>query len=106
MKLLLTGGTGFFGRALIRYLNQDYKTVEIYILSRNPGRFIAEYPHLNANDSVKFLKGDIQQRDSLPWDKSFTHVLHAATDSTIGPSHSPLKRYEQILYVTRNILEL
>ena len=106
MKLLLTGGTGFFGRALIRYLNHDYKTVEIYILSRNPGRFIAEYPHLNANDSVKFLKGDIQQRDSLPWDKSFTHVLHAATDSTIGPSLSPLKRYEQIVDGTRNILDL
>lgn len=36
----------------------------------------------------------------------FTHVLHAAADSTIGPTLSPLKRYDQIVDGTRNILDL
>ncbi|MEB3353745.1 MAG: NAD(P)-dependent oxidoreductase, partial [Cyanobacteriota bacterium] len=48
----------------------------------------------------------IQQRDTLPWGHSFTHVLHAATDSTIGPSLTPLQRYDQIVEGTRNILDL
>ena len=33
-------------------------------------------------------------------------MLHAATDSTIGPQLSPLKRYEQIVDGTKNILDL
>jgi dTDP-glucose 4,6-dehydratase len=33
-------------------------------------------------------------------------VLHAATDSTIGPSLTPLQRYDQIVEGTRNILDL
>jgi UDP-glucuronate decarboxylase len=37
---------------------------------------------------------------------SFTHVQHAAADSTIGPTLSPLKRYDQIVDGTRNILDL
>jgi UDP-glucuronate decarboxylase len=33
-------------------------------------------------------------------------VLHAATDSTLGPSLSPLQRFQQILEGTTNILDL
>jgi dTDP-glucose 4,6-dehydratase len=69
-------------------------------------RFLALYPHFNAFDSITFLTGDIQQRDSLPWGHSFSHVLHAATDSTIGHSLTPLQRYDQIVDGTRNILDL
>lgn len=106
MKILLTGGTGFFGRALISHLSLKSFPFEISILSRDPNRFLAFFPHFKAFDSIKFLKGDIQQRESLPWSHSFTHVLHAATDSTIGPSLTPLQRYDQIVDGTRNILDL
>jgi dTDP-glucose 4,6-dehydratase len=64
------------------------------------------YSEFNAFDFITFLKGDIQQRDTLPWGHSFTHVLHAATDSTIGLSLTPLQRYDQIVDGTRNILDL
>jgi len=37
---------------------------------------------------------------------SFTHVLHASTECTIGPSLTPLQRYYQIVDGTRNILDL
>ena len=42
----------------------------------------------------------------MPWAHSFTHVLHAATDSTFGPSLIPLQRFNQIVDGTRNILDL
>ena len=35
----------------------------------------------------------------------FTHVLHAAADSTLGPQRSPLQRYDQIVDGTRNLLD-
>jgi UDP-glucuronate decarboxylase len=108
VKLFLTGGTGFFGKALLRqHLSSRYSsTYEIIVLSRNPEQFLAGHPEFNRHPSITFVKGDIQQRDSLPWDQTFTHVLHAATDSTFGPSLTPLQRYDQIVEGTRNILDL
>jgi dTDP-glucose 4,6-dehydratase len=108
MQLLLTGGTGFFGKALLHHIltNGLAADASFVVLSRNPDRFLAAYPQFAAHQQIAFLKGNIQQRDSLPWDQTFTHVLHAATDSTIGPSLTTLQRYDQIVEGTRNILDL
>jgi len=108
MNILITGGTGFFGKALLRHhlFLAELDPKEITVLSRHPEQFLAAYPEFSGHSSITFLKGDIQQRDSLPWDQTFTHVLHAATESTIGPSLTPLQRYDQIVEGTRNILDL
>lgn len=42
---------------------------------------------------------------TLPSDSSITHIIHAATDSTIGPQLAPLDRYQQIVTGTQNLLE-
>ena len=107
-KLLLTGGTGFFGRALLRYhISNPYKfDSDIFVLSRDPTKFLQAYPEFNNCDSIHFIKGDILDRSTLPWSDVFTHVLHAATDSTIGPSLTPIFRYKQIVDGTTNILDL
>ena len=108
MNILLTGGTGFFGKALLRrhLYSKGSTPPQFVILSRNPEQFLAENNEFSRHPSITFVKGDIQQRDSLPWDQTFTHVLHGATDSTIGPSLTPLQRYDQIVDGTRNILDL
>jgi UDP-glucuronate decarboxylase len=108
MHLLLTGGTGFFGKALLRnFLTNGWAAdASVVVLSRNPASFLAAYPEFAGHHQISFLQADIQQRDSLPWDQNFTHVLHAATESTIGPSLTPLQRYDQIVDGTRNILDL
>lgn len=113
MKLLLTGGTGFFGRALLRHQLTiatesiaEATELSIIVLSRDPDRFQAAYPEFSILPRVSFHQGDIQDRDSLPWGQSFSHVLHAATDSTFGPRLTPLQRYKQIHDGTINILDL
>jgi UDP-glucuronate decarboxylase len=106
--VLVTGGTGFFGKALLRSpsLLKEAFASRIFILSRNPQAFLTANPEFSEIPSITFLKGDILQRKTLPWDHSFTHVLHAATDSTIGPTLTPQERYDQIVDGTRNILDL
>ncbi|OYT93505.1 MAG: UDP-glucose 4-epimerase, partial [Pseudomonas sp. PGPPP3] len=55
---------------------------------------------------LHLAQGDVGVRDSLPFGRRFSHVLHAATDSTLGPRLSPLERYDQIVCGTRNVLDL
>lgn len=108
MRILLTGGTGFFGKSLLRY-RLSLETAadsDIVVLSRYPENFLDAYPEFSGHRSITFLRGDIQQRDSLPWGESFTHVLHAASASTNGPSLTPLQLYDQIVDGSRNILDL
>ena len=107
-RILLTGGTGFFGRALLRIFHSldCWQDTSICVLSRNPERFKIMYPDLAFAENIILIGGDIESRNTLPWDQTFTHVLHAATDSTIGPSLSPIRRYQQIVLGTTNLLDL
>jgi UDP-glucuronate decarboxylase len=108
--ILLTGGTGFFGKALLRHWAAIESTGQVIghvtLLSRDPKRFAAQYPELVTHHWLQLIQGDVCDYASLPKGQSFTHVLHAATDSTTGPMLTPTQRYDQIVNGTRNILEL
>lgn len=104
MKLLLTGGTGFFGKALLRHWLQR-PGPEVCILSRDPERFRAAQPDLCRLPGLRLLRGDVGDPASLPRGEHFTHVLHAAADSTLGPQLTPLQRYDQIVVGTRHLLD-
>jgi len=103
--ILVTGGTGFFGLALLRHWQSwAHGVPRVTVLSRNPQRFKACYPELAA--LVDWVEGDVLDTATLPWKRAFTHVLHAATDSTHGGRLSPAQRYTQIVQGTQNALEL
>lgn len=107
--ILLTGGTGFFGRALLRHLcthSEFLQRHKYFILSRNPIAFSSNYPELTDHENIVLLKGDILDTASLPHHINFTHILHAATDSTLGPHLAPVSHFEQIYKGTENILQL
>ena len=107
-RVLLTGGTGFFGRALLRhFISSDMASeTSICVLSRNPKSFLNKYPEFKNHKKINFVQSNIEDRVSVPWDQTFTHVLHAATDSTTGPKLTPLRRFNQILNGTTSILDL
>jgi UDP-glucuronate decarboxylase len=107
--ILLTGGTGFFGRALLRnWLNKSNrgeKIAPVCVLSRSPESFLQKFPEFADKNWLRFHKGDVLKPVSLPKYEAFSHVLHAATDSTYGPQLKPLDRYMQIVDGTRNMLQ-
>ena len=109
MRILVTGGTGFFGRALLRHWFQSERSapddLEVVVLSRTPDSFSADHSDFANQDQLTLVKGDVLQSSSLQISGDFTHILHAATESTRGPSLSPLDKYDQIVLGARNVLD-
>ncbi|MDB2557283.1 NAD(P)-dependent oxidoreductase [Luminiphilus sp.] len=109
MELLLTGGTGFFGRALLRSWSHrallGLEVPKVTIVTRSPNMFMKNYPEFSDNFWLTLHESNVLDYDSLPRHRLFTHVIHAATESTIGPSIPALQRYDDIVTGTRNILD-
>lgn len=109
MHLLVTGGTGFFGKALLRYWISNPDVINVYeritILTRSPDSFVESYGYLLKNSKIIMHSGDIMLPRTLDEIPLVSHVLHAATDSTYGPNLSSLERYQQIVQGTENIID-
>jgi dTDP-glucose 4,6-dehydratase len=75
------------------------------LLTRNRQRFLNHYPQYEDLPNLSIHQGDILTPDSLPEAQTFTHIIHAAADSTHGPALSPLQRFDQIVVGTRNMLD-
>jgi len=108
VNVLLTGGTGFFGLALLKYMAVNTSPCEVTVLSRNPDAFLTEYPQWSAIPWLTFHAGDVTEVNSLDALKGsgrFTHLLHAATDSTHFAGLNALMRMDQIIAGTRNMLQ-
>jgi UDP-glucuronate decarboxylase len=107
VHLLLAGGTGFFGRSILRFLLAGHPParLKIDILTRDPDRFVDQHPYLAQHNWLRFVRGDVMRPETLPASADYTHILHAAADSTLGPTLPPLVRHDQIVTGTRNLLD-
>ena len=111
MNLLITGGTGFFGRALIKYLEAERLAKgqlpfeKVGILSRSPDRFRTSYPSLADLPWIQWHQGDVQLASSLPHGHAYECILHAAADSTDAAALTPIQKYRQIVDGTENMLQ-
>jgi UDP-glucuronate decarboxylase len=107
MHLLVTGGTGFFGKALLRHWAAvDYQGLRVTVVSREPDRFRKAHADLTGHPALVFHEGDVTRPETLPRKGDFTHVIHAATESTAGPLLTPMQRYDHCVEGTRNVLDV
>ena len=109
MKVLVTGGTGLFGIALLEWLAErrsEAEGSEITIVSRHPEQFMARHGDLCDRARVTLMRGDVLDRKSLLGGDGYSHILHAATESTFGPRLSASERFGQIVEGTKNVLGL
>jgi dTDP-glucose 4,6-dehydratase len=108
-RILVTGGTGFFGRWLVETLLHANERRElgasVVLLSRDPDGFARRAPHLAGSSSVTLVQGDV--RNFASPSGRFTHLVHGATETT-GPLNAerPLELLETIVEGTRHTLEI
>ena len=74
--IFITGGTGFFGKSMLDFLNKDQHNFNVYILTRNSKKFIDESQSYINLSNVKFVNGDIRTFD---FSEHIDYFMHAAT---------------------------
>lgn len=106
MNLFFTGGTGFFGKSILRYWqNHSPKFERIFILSRNPEAFLASYADLLTDLNVNFIEGDILDISKINLDIKFDYIIHAATESSLGSRINNFDLFSQIVRGTEEVLQ-
>ena len=106
-RLLITGGTGFFGHWLLETLLHADRELSLGIratvLTRSAASFQERAPHIASHPAIAFLEGDIRSFE-FPTE-AHTHILHAATDAGGSQQHAPAYQLaESILEGTRRVL--
>jgi UDP-N-acetylglucosamine 4,6-dehydratase len=97
--VLVTGGTGSFGKALTKKLLADYKPKKLIIFSRDECKQYEMQQELQ-DRSLRFFLGDIRDRDRLY--RAFTDVdivIHAAALKQV-----PAAEYNPFEFVKTNVL--
>ena len=85
-KLLITGGTGFFGIWLLEGLLYTDRllglNLDVCVLSRNPSKFLTGVGrHLADRPNLHWLKGGLLDFDD--GERCFSHIIHAASLSNV-----------------------
>jgi len=108
-SLLITGGTGFFGRWLLQILRslilEKKFNIDIYVLSRNPEKFLKENAGYTFDQFVNFISGDVTNFQ-LP-NIRIDYLIHMATTAASETFHGEdqLQKLDLLYRGTRNTLE-
>ena len=103
-NILITGGTGSFGKECIKYILKNYKPNKLVVFSRDELKQFEmekelEYEKLRKKN-LRFFLGDIRDKDSLDLGlKDINYVIHAAALKQV-----PAAEYNPMEFVKTNII--
>lgn len=99
-SILITGGTGSFGKEFLRTVLNDHDPRRVVIFSRDELKQYEMKQELGADDRVRFFLGDIRDYDRLVIAlQKVDHVVHAAALKQVDTAE-----YNPMEYVKTNVL--
>lgn len=101
-KILLTGGTGFFGRNILLYILKNNITVEnLTVLTRNANKFKQTYLEFKDIPFLTYIEGNITNFAILK--SNYDYIIHGAT--SIVDKIESKQLLNDIIDGTKRILE-
>lgn len=105
--LLITGGTGSLGNALIRHIDKAYSPHKVIVYSRDECKqyhMQAEYRDI---PWLRFQIGDVRDKDRLFWSmRHVDYVIHAAAMKQITTAeYNPLECIKTNIDGSSNVIE-
>lgn len=107
--LLITGGTGSFGKHCVKYLLKNFNLKKIIIFSRDELKqyhMAEEIKNLNKKTKIRFFIGDVRDRDRLKLAfYGVDFVIHAAALKQIpAAEYNPQECIKTNIYGAENII--
>jgi dTDP-glucose 4,6-dehydratase len=107
-NIFITGGTGFFGKWLLgSFLAANHKfnlKAGVTVLSRNPWKFMRQFPGIASDTSIRFITGDVRSF-RFPAGK-YAYIIHAAVDADLQLiREQPELIFDTITEGTRRVVE-
>lgn len=85
-KILITGGSGFFGKSMLDFLQKINCHAQITILARHPERLAQALPQIAPDLQAKLCPGDVAGKN---WFDDYQLIIHAATLPASHPDIIP-----------------
>lgn len=105
-SILITGGTGTFGRAMVRHLLSDKKVEKVIVFSRDEYKQ-SEMAREFDDPRLSFFLGDVRDRARLH--RAFNHidiVIHAAALKQVPAlEYNPSEAIETNIMGTKNVID-
>lgn len=99
-SILITGGTGSFGKAFLRTVLAEHEPRRVAIFSRDELKQYEMKQEWDADDRVRFFLGDIRDYDRLTIAmQKVDHVVHAAALKQVDTAE-----YNPMEYIKTNVL--
>ena len=106
-RLLITGGTGFVGKWLLASLlhaNRHHGAgLHATVLSRDPGRFLRQFPALADEPALAWCQGDVRDF-TPPAGLALDACIHAATDVASAPDAQAV--FDTCVTGTRRVIDI
>ena len=100
--ILVTGGTGSFGKAFIKTVTERYKPRKAIVFSRDELKQhdMQQDPDFQGQPSLRFFIGDVRDRDRLEMAmREVDYVIHAA-----ALKHVPTAEYNPMECINTNVI--
>ena len=109
-KVLITGGSGFIGNAVVEKLNKQYEIIVLDNFSPQiHGKYYEDsYLYQNIKDKCKVIKGDVCKYDDLKVAlEGVDYIIHLVAETGTGQSMYEINRYTDVnIRGTSNLLEV
>ncbi len=106
--ILITGGTGSFGKAFTKYVLENYNPKKIIIYSRDEFKqFIMQNEFKEYKDKLRFFIGDVRDKERLMLAfEGVDYVIHAAAMKQVPAcEYNPSEAIKTNIHGAQNIID-